>query len=210
MKIIELPVNQLKEAPWNPNRMDESTLLHLKESLSCYGLVVPFVVRPVNDLFEVLSGNQRLKVINEMGFERVPCVVVNLNDSEAMLLAQALNGIRGEDDLAMRGALLKKVLESIPEDKVLSLLPETADSLKALSSIGQVDIAQQLQAWEQAQAARLRHFQSQLTEKQLETVQEAVDLIMPRAKDSSFDNPNVRGNAVYLLCQFYLMNRRPE
>lgn len=211
MNIIEIPIDKLTEAPWNPNQMDGETLGRLKESLSRYGLVNPLVVRPTeNSHFEVLSGNQRLRALNEMEYENIPCVVVNLNDEEAMLLAQALNGLRGEDDLAMKGALLKKVLETIPEDKVLSLLPETADSLRTLASFTQVDLAQHLEAWEQAQAARLKHMQLQFTPKQLELVEEAVNRILPRAKDNSFDNPNNRGNAFYLLCKFYIENAREE
>ena len=211
MQTVNISVKQLCEAVWNPNRMDEDTLSKLKESLSRYGLVVPLVVRPINERsYEVLSGNQRLKAIREMNFEVVPCVIVNLKDSEAMLLAQALNGIHGEDDLAIKGALFKRILESIPENEILSLLPETANSLQTLATIGQADLAQQLQAWEEAQKARLKHMQLQFTNQQLETVEEALSLIVPRAKDNDPDNPNTRGNAMYLLCKFYLERRTPE
>ena len=211
MKIFEIQIGQLREAPWNPNQMDEATLNRLMESLSRYGLVNPLVVRPTeNTHYEVLSGNQRLQALNEMEYKQIPCVVVDLNDDEAMLLAQALNGLHGEDDLALKGALLNKVLSTIPEDKVLSLLPETADSLRTLASFSEIDLAQHLEAWEQAQAARLKHMQLQFTHKQLELVEEAVSRILPKAKDNSFDNPNNRGNAVFLLCKFYLERAKEE
>ena len=94
MKIVELPIEKLHEAPWNPNQMDEATLNRLKNSLSRYGVVEPLVVRPMHDsVYEVLSGNQRLKVIEEMRIRDISCVIVNLDDKEAMLLAQALNGL---------------------------------------------------------------------------------------------------------------------
>ena len=211
MKTVEISMKILRPASWNPNRMDEATLKKLKESLNRYGLVEPLVVRPMKDsTYEVLSGNQRLKVISDINPESVPCVVVNLNKHEAMLLAQALNGLRGEDDFAMKGALLKEILSSVSEDEVLSLLPETTASLKSLSLINEMDLAEHLQAWEQAQVARLRHMQLQLTDKQMETVEEAVSLMIPKAKDDSFNNPNTRGNAVFLLCKFYLDRREPE
>jgi ParB family chromosome partitioning protein len=210
MKTVELNISSLKPAPWNPNRMDESTLEKLRESLNRYGLVEPLVVRPVDSYYEVLSGNQRFKVISESYPESVPCVVVNLDDHEAMLLAQALNGLKGEDDLVLKGALLKELLSSISEDEVLSLLPETAESLKSLSLINEMDLAEHLKASDQAQSARLRHMQLQLTDKQLEIVEEAVSLMIPKAKGEGFDNPNTRGNAVFLLCKFYLDKREPE
>ncbi len=211
MKIIELSIEKLIEAPWNPNQMDEVTLKRLIESINRYGLVEPLVVRPtVDSQYEVLSGNQRLKAITSMGFKRVPCVVVNLNDSEAMLLAQALNNLRGEDDQALKGNLIKEILTTIPEDKVLSLLPETIESLRSLSSFDQTDLAQHLQAWEQAQAAKLKHMILQLTQQQLEIVEEAINNMMPNAKEDTSGSPNKRGTAIYLLCKYYLEREESE
>jgi ParB family transcriptional regulator, chromosome partitioning protein len=207
MQTVEIPIKKLREAPWNPNQMDEAMLERLKRSLDRYGLVEPLVVRPIENHYEVLSGNQRLKAIKQIGFTSVTCVVVNLKDEEAMLLAQALNNLKGEDDLALKGTLLEDILKTIPQNEILSLLPETVESLQMLSSIGKEELAAHLQAWEEAQAARLKHMQLQFTHQQLETVEEAVSLITPKAKDDSFNNPNTRGNAIFLLCKFYLERR---
>lgn len=207
MKTIDIGISDLRPAPWNPNQMDDSMMERLQESISRYGLVEPLVVRPVDGHFEVLSGNQRLRVLEGMNLDSVPCVVVELDGTRAMLLAQALNGLRGEDDLALKGSLLKEILESVPESEVLSLLPETTESLKSLSMINEMDLAEHLKAWDEAQIARLRHLQVQLTNNQMETVEEALSLILPKAKNEGFDNPNIRGNAVFLLCKFYLERR---
>jgi len=208
MQIVDMNLAELRRAPWNPNQMDERMTKRLRESISRYGLVEPLVVRLLEDsLYEVLSGNQRLRVLPGMDLKTVPCVVVELNDTKAMLLAQALNGLRGEDDLALKGALLKEILSSVFEDEALSLLPETTEILKSLSLIHEMDIAEHLKAWEEAQAARLRHMQLQFTDKQLETVEKAVSLIMHKARADGFDNPNIRGNDVFLLCKFYLERR---
>ncbi len=211
MKTVDISSTKLRPAPWNPNQMDERMMERLRESISRYGLVEPLVVRPLDDsLYEVLSGNQRLRVLQGMDLKSVPCVVVELDDARAMLLAQALNGLRGEDDLALKGALLKEILSSVSEDEVLSLLPETTESLKSLSLINEMDLAEHLKAWEEAQVARLRHMQLQFTNKQLETVEEAVSLVMDKVKKDVFDNPNARGNAIFLLCKFYLERRNHE
>ncbi|MFC1968147.1 ParB/RepB/Spo0J family partition protein [Chloroflexota bacterium] len=211
METVDISTTKLRPAPWNPNQMDERMMECLRESISRYGLVEPLVVRPLEDsLYEILSGNQRLRVLQGMDLRSVPCVVVELNDTKAMLLAQALNGLRGEDDLALKGALLKEILSSVSEDEVLSLLPETTDSLKSLSLINEMDLAEHLKAWENAQAARLRHMQLQFTDEQLETVEKAVSLMLTRAKEDGFDNPNTRGNAIFMLCKFYLERSESE
>lgn len=95
-------------------------------------------------------------------------------------------------------------MEAIPQDEVLALLPETASSLQALASLGQESIAERLMAWEEAQKARLHHLEFQLTEDQLEVVEEALRRVIPQAKDLKGDNPNLRGTALYLLCKAFL------
>ena len=65
-----LPLDQLREAPWNANQMDLSFLAKLKRSVIRFGLVGALVVRPLGDEFhEVLSGNQRLQVLRDLGWE---------------------------------------------------------------------------------------------------------------------------------------------
>ncbi|MFC1947962.1 ParB/RepB/Spo0J family partition protein [Chloroflexota bacterium] len=205
MNTLDIRIDKLQPAPWNANRMDEAGIERLKESLSRYGLVEPLVVRPLpDDKYEVLSGNQRLKAISSIDLEIIPCVVVYLDDAEAMLLAQALNNLHGEDDPILKGTLFKNILSSIPEHKVLSLLPETTETLRALASFSETDLAEHLQAWQEAQAARLKHMQLQFTDKQLETVEEALARILPKAKSDDNGNPNTRGTAMYMLCRYYL------
>lgn len=211
MRIVEVDLSKLKPAPWNPNHMEADKLSRLKKSLQSYGLVQNLVVRPIgNNHYEVLSGNQRLSILKELKISPVPCVVVNLDDAHSRLLAQALNHIHGEDDLGMRAEVLREVLETVSEQEILALLPETSGGLAALANLSQDSIAGYLQNWEQAQAARLKHFQFQLTPNQTDIVEEALAKAIPVAKRERGDNPNIRGNALYLLCKFYLENRKDE
>ena len=211
MKIIDIDLCQLQEAPWNPNRMEPEDLSRLKKSLQNYGLVQNLVVRLiVNDQYEVLSGNQRLKVLQKMKISPVSCVVVNLDDAHARLLSQALNHLHGEDDLGLRAEVLRQVLESIPEQQIMDILPETKVSLNALAFLGEENIAAYLQNWEKAQKAKLKHFQFQLTPTQTSIAEEALAYILPIAKQEQTDSPNIRGTAFYLLCKFYLEHKKHE
>jgi ParB family chromosome partitioning protein len=205
VKISEIPLCQLKEAPWNANKMDVAMLSHLQESISRYGIVENLVVRKLQDeTFEVISGNQRLNALREAGYQEAPCQVVDLNDTHARLLAQALNHIQGQDDLGLRAELLRHVLAELPEKEVLAILPETAVSLQGLISLGTETIANYLQNKQIAQAARLKHLQFQLTPSQLDLVEEAITKILSSFQEAGADNPNIRGNALYLLCKAYL------
>jgi ParB family transcriptional regulator, chromosome partitioning protein len=205
MEIISIPLDQLLEAPWNSNQMDEATLSRLRKSIQEYGLVQNLVVRPVNiDKYEVLSGNQRLRVLKEKGLSPVPCVVVDLDDARSRLLAQALNRLHGQDDLGLKAKLVRDILKTLPEQDILDILPDTKFDLTALSSLGQKNLDTYLQNWDQARSKRLRNLQFRLAEEQLELVQRALNKFINSANRMESNNPNLRGKALYLLCQQYL------
>lgn len=199
-----LPVGSLTPADWNPNEMVDSMRDRLRGSLDRFGLVLPLVVRSIGEnVYEVISGNQRLEVLLEAGYEAVPCIVVDANDTEARLLSQALNNIHGHDDLGMKAELVREVLRVLPLSDVLKVLPESADSLRDLSSLGQSDMAASLNAWERARAVRLSHMTFQMSSEQVNVVETALEKISPYSEGGS-DNPNRRGNALYHLCRDYL------
>ena len=84
MDVVDLPISQLVEAWWNPNRMDPVMLARLKKSITRFDLVDNLVVRKLEeDAYEVLSGNQRLRVLKKLAYSHVPCVVVDLDDADA-------------------------------------------------------------------------------------------------------------------------------
>ena len=209
MKLVDVPIDQIHAADWNCNVMDEVMRSRLRRSIQRFGLVVPPVIRPIgDDSFQTIGGAQRLAALKELDVDPVPCVVVEADDANAGLLSQALNRIQGQDDLGLQAELIKEVLQSLPQEEVLQLLPETAQSLQGLSFLGQANMAQYLEGWQQAQSARLNHLQFQLTPAQLEIVEEALTQALPQAKEAQGDSPNARGTALYLLCQAYLEQQR--
>jgi ParB family chromosome partitioning protein len=204
MEIIELPIELLREATWNVNQADEATLQRLRSSIRQFGFVQNLVVRPIDNEYEVLSGNQRLKLLREFNIAKVPCVIVNLDDAHARLFAQALNHIHGDDDLGLQAELIREVLKTIPEQEVLNVLPDTMVGLKGMATLGQGAVTGYLQNWEKARAVRLRNLLFKLTSDQLSIVETAIDRMLPEARRQQGVSPNARGTALYLICQGYL------
>ena len=207
MGLVKLPLTWIRCADWNPNRMDSVMRTRLLISIERFGPVVPPVVRKVGPgTYETVGGAQRLDVLREMGFDSVVCWEVDADDTEARLLAQALNHIAGQDDPGLRAEALRSILESVPQEVVLALLPETAESLGELVSLGEEDLAQRLRAWQTAQSARLKHLTFQLTEDELPVVRRALESSMTDVTIAPDEvrNPNRRGNALFHLCRAYL------
>lgn len=202
MQVVEISIRSIVAAGWNPNQMGDLMAEKLRQSIQRFGLVVPLVVREVaRGKYETIGGAQRLGIAQELRFSTVPCVVVEADGAEARLLSQSLNRIAGQDDLGLKAELMRELLISLPEDEVTKLLPETVESLRTLASLGQEEMASHLLAWQEAQTARLKHMQFQLTPIQLGVVDEALARVMPEAKSAGRDSPNTRGTALYLLCR---------
>jgi DNA modification methylase len=151
MDVQQIPLASLVEAPWNPNRMPPALLARLRRSVVEFGVVENLVARPHPEqagVFEVVSGNQRLRLYRELGFEVAPVVVVELDDAQARLLAQVLNRVRGSDDREAYAVLLEEVLQRFTPVEVARLLPETEATLeRVLRDYGSERVEPAL-AWE--------------------------------------------------------------
>jgi ParB family chromosome partitioning protein len=209
MDLVQLALERIVTPSWNPNQMDPAMRERLRNSVIRFGLLVPLVVRLlINGRFETVGGAHRFLVLRELGYQTAPCVVVQADDIEARLLSQCLNRIAGDDDLGLKAELVKQVLAQLSPEEVLKLLPETAESLRAMAALGQDDLAQYLVNWQQAQSARLKHLTFQSLPTQAEVIEAALARFLPQARQGAGNNnPNVRGVALYLLCQEFLESK---
>ena len=206
MQVINLPATQLHSAPWNPNAMAPAMQAHLAASLDRFGLVVPVVVRadPAGG-YEVLGGSQRLAALRAQGLDPIPSVVVDVDDAEARLLAQALNAVHGEDDWNAKAALVQNLLATLPAATVAAVLPDTPAALASWASLGQQapdTLAQALTIWDQAKAVRLERVSFPLAADQRATVEAAIAAALPRVGVAT--TPNRRALALLLICDEWL------
>jgi DNA modification methylase len=138
LKVKQIAVDELHNAPWNANRVPDDVLDKVRRSIAEFGVVENLVARPRPEGgYEVISGNHRLGIYREMGLTRAPVHVLEVDDAHARVLAQTLNRTRGQDDAEAYAQLLTDVLAEMDMDEVLSFLPESektiSQALDALS-----------------------------------------------------------------------------
>ena len=96
MKIEQIKASKLKPATYNPRQISTKQFKDLSKSIATFGLVDPIIV---NKDFTVIGGHQRLKVLNEMQTDTIPCVVLDLSKEKERELNVRLNKNTGDFDI---------------------------------------------------------------------------------------------------------------
>lgn len=108
MEIVKKDVTDLQPAEYNPRKdlkPGDAEYEKLKRSIEEFGYVEPVIWNKRTG--KVVGGHQRLKVMKDLGYKQVDCVVVDLDDNQEKALNVALNKISGEWDNTLLANLLK-------------------------------------------------------------------------------------------------------
>lgn len=105
-----LDLRGLKPAPYNPRKISDDAMGRLEKSIESWGLVDPLIVNKQTG-YTVVSGHQRLKVLNKRGESKATCVVVDLPVSQEKALNIALNNERmaGEYEFSALADILQEI-----------------------------------------------------------------------------------------------------
>jgi ParB family chromosome partitioning protein len=94
-RLRELPVESLVPNPQQPRKsFDARALEELAISIRTSGLLQPLVVRPRGSQYEILVGERRWRAAQQAGLTRVPVIVREASDAEALELGLVENLLR--------------------------------------------------------------------------------------------------------------------
>ena len=145
LKIVYVPIEQLKPSEYNPRRWNKTQMDALKESIQRFSIVDPVIANSAPERMNVLvGGHMRLKAAKELGMETVPVAYINLPDMEREReLNLRLNKNSGEFDFTLLRQFNEEVLkgvgfssEELDEIFQLEEKPEKFDIEKALKKAG--------------------------------------------------------------------------
>ncbi len=95
MEVQKIAIQKLNPANYNP-RVDlqpgDKEYQKIKRSIEKFGCVEPIVV---NKDMTIIGGHQRLKVLKDLGYKEIECVIVDLDKNQEKALNIALNKITG-------------------------------------------------------------------------------------------------------------------
>ncbi len=147
MNVQKVKIEKLKIAAYNPRKdlkPEDEEYQKIKRSINEFGYVAPIIV---NKDFTVIGGHQRLKVLKELEYKEIECVIVDLDKTKEKALNIALNKISGEWDNDKLEELLAELKETdIDMDITGFSFDEVDDMLKDItgSKEDDFDIAQAL------------------------------------------------------------------
>jgi ParB family chromosome partitioning protein len=81
--IEDIDLSRIKRAPYFSRNMSNATSTELANSIKEKGLLQPILVRIKESYFEIVSGNRRYQACKRLGWRKIICHVLELDDKEA-------------------------------------------------------------------------------------------------------------------------------
>ena len=136
----EIAVERVTPSPFQPRRtFDEAKIEELAASIRNQGIIQPLVVRPQGDGFELIAGERRWRAAMRAGLSRVPVVIRDASDQEALQLALVENLQREDLNAIEEAGGYRRLQEEFHwsqeemADKVGKSRPAIANSLRLLT-----------------------------------------------------------------------------
>jgi len=90
-------VTEIRPNPHQPRRyFDDVRLAELAESIKQQGILQPLIVRKVEQGYELIIGERRLRAAQKAGLDRVPVIIKEVTDAQSMEMALVENIQREE------------------------------------------------------------------------------------------------------------------
>ncbi|MFN8770656.1 MAG: ParB/RepB/Spo0J family partition protein [Neisseriaceae bacterium] len=88
LKLEGIMLSEIKPGKYQPRRtFDEEKLQELAESIKQNGVIQPIIVRKTRNYYEIIAGERRFRASKIAGLEKIPAVIRNISDKEALAIA---------------------------------------------------------------------------------------------------------------------------
>ena len=135
MIVEKKKLSELNRAAYNPRvelKQGDAVYEQLKRSINEFGYVEPIVWNKTTG--NIVGGHQRLTVLEDMGYDEVDVVVIEVDELKEKTLNLALNKVKGEWDFGSLSDLLQEMQDvdydftvtGFTEREVASLIGEAA------------------------------------------------------------------------------------
>lgn len=131
-RVCYLPVDAIRPNPSQPRKVfDTGSLQELAESIRQHGILQPISVRRSRDGYELIAGERRLRAARLAGLERLPCLLVQVNDTQSGMLALIENLQRKDLDFIEEAEGIAQLLRlyGISQEKAAAQLGKSQSAI---------------------------------------------------------------------------------
>jgi ParB family transcriptional regulator, chromosome partitioning protein len=157
-EVLQIPVQQII-----PNRFQPRTVFiderieELSQTIEAHGIIQPIVVRSIGEnQYELIAGERRWRAVQKLGWEKIPAIVKEMDDSQTASVALIENLQREE---------LTAIEEAMAYAKLLELHGLTQEGLAQKLGKGQSTIANKLRLLKLPQSIQDALLQKKITER---------------------------------------------
>lgn len=129
----EIDINRIQAGKYQPRRsFDDNALSELAQSISEHGILQPIVVRPIaHERYEIIAGERRFRAGQQAGLAKVPCVIKNYNDKQALAVALIENLQRTDLNILEVAQGLQQLVDDfqLTHERVAQLIGRSRSSI---------------------------------------------------------------------------------
>ena len=131
-RIIFLPARSIRPNPAQPRKVfREEALEELAESIRRHGILQPLSVRRVDNSYELIAGERRLRAAQMAGLTELPCLVLRMDDRESGVAAMVENLQRQDLDYIEEAVGISRLLDQwdMSQEQVARLLGKSQSAI---------------------------------------------------------------------------------
>ncbi|WP_216831631.1 nucleoid occlusion protein [Alkalihalobacterium elongatum] len=156
-EVKQIPIHEIVPNRFQPRTVfDNERIEELAQTIKTHGVIQPIVVRKRDDQYEIIAGERRWRAVTSLGWETIPAIIKEFNDSQTASVALIEN-------LQREG--LTAIEEAIAYAKLLELHGLTQESLAQRLGKGQSTIANKLRLLNLPQSVQDAILERKITER---------------------------------------------
>ncbi|MBQ7907683.1 MAG: ParB/RepB/Spo0J family partition protein [Clostridia bacterium] len=112
-KIWSLETAKIVPNPSQPRKIFvEEQILRLADSIRQFGIIQPLTVRRVDECYELISGERRLRAAQELGMKYVPCIISNATEVESAEISIIENLMREDLNIFEQALAIQALMDT--------------------------------------------------------------------------------------------------
>lgn len=156
-EVRQIPLQDIDTSPFQPRTVfDDDRIDELCQTIKTHGVIQPIVVRVRNNRYEIIAGERRFRAVTKLGYDTIPAIVREFNDSQTASIA-LIENLQREN--------LTAVEEAVAYQKLIELHQLTQESLAQRLGKSQSTIANKLRLLMLPESIKISLMERKITER---------------------------------------------